>query len=128
MGSSDCQGILSSCRLELKGKYLLGEFLDFKGKQDDIRALRNIKRSKVNRLIIQKASMFGLAKNKYLSEHIVDISGICIQFQFTTALINTNVVRAKHFMPRFYNQQNLPGYQWDSVRGLMLPGLVDFYD
>ncbi|KAK1391251.1 hypothetical protein POM88_010307 [Heracleum sosnowskyi] len=61
MGSSDCQGILSSCRLELKGKYLLGEFLDFKGKQDDIQALRNIKRSKVNRLIIQKTSMFGLA-------------------------------------------------------------------
>lgn len=51
-------------RLELKGKYLLGEFLDFKGKQDDIQALRNIKRSKVNRLIIQKTSMFGLAHSK----------------------------------------------------------------
>ncbi|KAL1813620.1 hypothetical protein DCAR_0625982 [Daucus carota subsp. sativus] len=48
-------------RLELKGKYFLGEFLDFKGKQEDIQALRNIKRSKVNRLIVQKTSMFGLA-------------------------------------------------------------------
>uniref|UniRef100_A0A164WT77 Uncharacterized protein n=1 Tax=Daucus carota subsp. sativus TaxID=79200 RepID=A0A164WT77_DAUCS len=47
-------------RLELKGKYFLGEFLDFKGKQEDIQALRNIKRSKVNRLIVQKTSMFGL--------------------------------------------------------------------
>ncbi|XP_059625088.1 uncharacterized protein LOC132268278 [Cornus florida] len=49
-------------RLELKGnKNLLGEFLEFKGKQDDIQALKNIRRSKVSRLIIQKSSMFGLA-------------------------------------------------------------------
>jgi hypothetical protein len=49
------------CRLELKGKkYVLGEFLEFKGKQEDINALKNIKRSKVSRLIIQKTSMFGL--------------------------------------------------------------------
>ena len=51
----------SVCRLELKGnKYVLGEFLDFKGKQEDINALKNIRRSKVSRLIIQKTSMFGL--------------------------------------------------------------------
>ncbi|XVF30527.1 hypothetical protein REPUB_Repub16aG0065700 [Reevesia pubescens] len=49
-------------RLELKGsKYVLGEFLEFKGKQEDTLALRNIKRSKVSRLITQKTSMFGLA-------------------------------------------------------------------
>ncbi|CAK7333655.1 unnamed protein product [Dovyalis caffra] len=48
-------------RLELKGnKFVLGEFLEFKGKQEDTMALRNIKRSKVSRLIIQKTSMFGL--------------------------------------------------------------------
>ncbi|KAK4572195.1 hypothetical protein RGQ29_030570 [Quercus rubra] len=52
-------------RLELKGnKYVLGEFLDFKGKQEDINALKNIRRSKVSRLIIQKTSMFGLAHSK----------------------------------------------------------------
>eukprot|EP00258_Populus_trichocarpa_P022727 XP_024438746.1 uncharacterized protein LOC112323752 [Populus trichocarpa] len=52
-------------RLELKGnKYVLGEFLEFKGQQEDIMALRNIKRSKVSRLIIQKTSMFGLANSK----------------------------------------------------------------
>ncbi|EOY10146.1 Plasma membrane isoform 4 [Theobroma cacao] len=52
-------------RLELKGnKYVLGEFLEFKGKQEDTLALRNIKRSKVSRLIIQKTSMFGLAHSK----------------------------------------------------------------
>lgn len=46
--------------MELKGnKYVLGEFLDFKGKQDDINALKNIRRSKVSRMIIQKMSMFG---------------------------------------------------------------------
>ncbi|XP_021282203.1 uncharacterized protein LOC110415053 isoform X1 [Herrania umbratica] len=52
-------------RLELKGnKYVLGEFLEFKGKQEDTLALRNIKRSKVSRLIIQKTSMLGLAHSK----------------------------------------------------------------
>ncbi|XP_073034854.1 uncharacterized protein [Primulina eburnea] len=49
-------------RLEFKGnKYVLGEFLEFKGKRDDIHALREIKRSKVSRLTIQKISMFGFA-------------------------------------------------------------------
>lgn len=48
-------------RLELRGnKYILGEFLEFKGKQEDLQALRNVKRSKVGRLIIQKTSMLGL--------------------------------------------------------------------
>lgn len=52
-------------RLELKSnKHLLGEFLEFKGKQDDIMLLRDIKRSKVSRMMIQKTSMFGLAPSK----------------------------------------------------------------
>ncbi|KAG2701203.1 hypothetical protein I3760_06G033900 [Carya illinoinensis] len=52
-------------RLELKGnKYVLGEFLEFKGKQEDIQDLKNIKRSKVSHLIIQKTSMFGFAPSK----------------------------------------------------------------
>ncbi|XP_062147395.1 uncharacterized protein LOC133855280 [Alnus glutinosa] len=49
-------------RLELKGnKYVLGEFLEFKGKHEDINALKHIRRSKVSRMIIQKTSMFGFA-------------------------------------------------------------------
>ncbi|KAF5735314.1 Plasma membrane isoform 1 [Tripterygium wilfordii] len=52
-------------RLELKGnKYVLGDFLEFKGKQEDTLALRNIKRSKVSRVVVQKTSMFGLAHSK----------------------------------------------------------------
>lgn len=52
-------------RLELKGnKYVLGEFLEFKGKHEDIQALKSIRRSKVGRLIIQQTSMFGLAPSK----------------------------------------------------------------
>lgn len=48
-------------RVQLKGnKYVLGEFLEFKGKQEDVEALRHIRRSKVGRIIIQKTSMFGL--------------------------------------------------------------------
>ncbi|KAI3471312.1 hypothetical protein Pfo_027975 [Paulownia fortunei] len=51
-----------SDRLELKGnKYVLGEFLEFKGKNDDLEALRKIRRSKVSHLSIQKISMFGFA-------------------------------------------------------------------
>ncbi|MFS7961575.1 hypothetical protein Hanom_Chr08g00716701 [Helianthus anomalus] len=52
-------------RLELNNnKHLLGEFVEFKGKNDDITSLRNIKRSKVSRVMIQKTSMFGLAHSK----------------------------------------------------------------
>ncbi|WCJ27773.1 hypothetical protein M5689_009498 [Euphorbia peplus] len=52
-------------RLELKGsKYVLGEFLEFKGKQEDVAALRNIKRSKIGRLEIQKTSMLGFAPSR----------------------------------------------------------------
>ncbi|KAL0403349.1 UNVERIFIED_CONTAM: hypothetical protein Sradi_1975700 [Sesamum radiatum] len=51
-----------SDRLELKGnRYVLGEFLEFKGKQEDLQALRTIKRSKVSRLSVQKISMLGFA-------------------------------------------------------------------
>lgn len=52
-------------RLELGGsKYVLGEFLEFKGKHDDIEVLQYIKRSKVGRVVVQKTSMFGLAPTK----------------------------------------------------------------
>nr|GMC96509.1 Plasma membrane isoform 1 [Ipomoea batatas] len=52
-------------RLELKNnKYVLGEFLEFKGKKDDILALRNIKRSKVSQLAIQKTSICCFAHSK----------------------------------------------------------------
>lgn len=54
-------------RLELKGnKFVLGEFLEFEGDNEDIRALGSIKRSKVSRVTIQKTSMFGVGKkNNY---------------------------------------------------------------
>ncbi|KMT16676.1 hypothetical protein BVRB_3g049620 [Beta vulgaris subsp. vulgaris] len=63
------QSVLSTSpmwdRLELKGsKYVLGEFLEFKGKHDDLQELQYIKRSKVGRMIVQKTSMFGLAPTK----------------------------------------------------------------
>ncbi|XP_061998668.1 uncharacterized protein LOC133715968 [Rosa rugosa] len=52
-------------RLELKGnKYVLGEFLEFKGKQEDVQALRHIKRSKISRLVVQKTSMLGFAPSR----------------------------------------------------------------
>ncbi|KAI3933220.1 hypothetical protein MKW92_007278 [Papaver armeniacum] len=52
-------------RLELDdNKHLLGEFLEFKGKIEDVLALRQIKRSKVSRLVIQKSSMFGFGRSK----------------------------------------------------------------
>lgn len=52
-------------RLEIKSsKCLLGEFLEFKGKKEDVQALRNIKRSKVNKVTVQKASMLGFAPSR----------------------------------------------------------------
>ncbi|CAL1361809.1 unnamed protein product [Linum trigynum] len=52
-------------RLELKGsKYVLGEFLEFKGKTEDTMALKHVKRSKVSQLVVQKTSMFGLAPSR----------------------------------------------------------------
>ncbi|KAJ4958568.1 hypothetical protein NE237_025679 [Protea cynaroides] len=51
-------------RLERKdNKNLLGEFLQFKGKQEDMQLLKHIKRSKVSRLIIQKSAVFGLGRS-----------------------------------------------------------------
>nr|XP_016500695.1 PREDICTED: uncharacterized protein LOC107819125 [Nicotiana tabacum] len=55
----------TSDRLELKGnKCLHGEFLEFKGKREDVQEMRSIRRSKVSGLEIQKTSMFGLAHSK----------------------------------------------------------------
>ncbi|XP_009606558.1 uncharacterized protein [Nicotiana tomentosiformis] len=52
-------------RLELKGnKFVLGEFLEFKGDNEDIQALGNIRRSKVSKVTIQKTSMLGVASSK----------------------------------------------------------------
>lgn len=53
-----------SDRLELRGdKFILGEFIEFKGKQEDLYQLRKIKRSKVSRLSVRKISLFGLANS-----------------------------------------------------------------
>ncbi|TVU31533.1 hypothetical protein EJB05_23220 [Eragrostis curvula] len=47
-------------RLELKGdKNVLGEFIEFKGRHEDVQLLKNLKRSKVSRFIIQKSTLFG---------------------------------------------------------------------
>ncbi|KAG6400712.1 hypothetical protein SASPL_137554 [Salvia splendens] len=52
-------------RLEVKGnKCILGEFLEFKGKQEDLRALRKIKRSKVSHMTFQKTSMFSFVHSE----------------------------------------------------------------
>ncbi|KAG9454501.1 hypothetical protein H6P81_007405 [Aristolochia fimbriata] len=48
-------------RLELKSdRTLLGEFSDFKGGREDMQALRNVRRSKVGHLTVQKSSIFGV--------------------------------------------------------------------
>ncbi|CAH2065550.1 unnamed protein product [Thlaspi arvense] len=52
-------------RVELKSsKIVLGEFLEFKGKQEDTLALRHIKRSKIDRISIQQTSMLGFAPSR----------------------------------------------------------------
>ncbi|KAG6605718.1 hypothetical protein SDJN03_03035, partial [Cucurbita argyrosperma subsp. sororia] len=52
-------------RLELKGNNLvLGEFLEFKGKKEDMQALREIKRSKVSCIVIQKMRTMGFGPSR----------------------------------------------------------------
>ncbi|KAJ4951803.1 hypothetical protein NE237_028635 [Protea cynaroides] len=52
-------------RLELKdNKSFLGEFLEFKGRREDMQVLGIIRRSKVSRLIIQKSTVFCLGCSK----------------------------------------------------------------
>ncbi|CAL9089341.1 unnamed protein product [Musa textilis] len=52
-------------RLELRGdRNILGEFVEFKGNKNDMHALRNVKRSKVGRFIVQKPSMLGLGRSR----------------------------------------------------------------
>lgn len=47
-------------RLELKGdKHFFGEFVEFKGKHEDVQPLKHIKRSKVSQITVQNASAFG---------------------------------------------------------------------
>ncbi|KAM0935459.1 hypothetical protein DsansV1_C29g0212031 [Dioscorea sansibarensis] len=52
-------------RLELKGdRFILGEFMEFKGTQGDMQALINVKRSKVSKFIIQSSTMLGLGRSR----------------------------------------------------------------
>ncbi|XP_008786337.2 uncharacterized protein LOC103704710 [Phoenix dactylifera] len=52
-------------RLELRGdRNILGEFVEFKGNQDDMQALSNLKRSKVSQFIIQKPTMLGFGRSR----------------------------------------------------------------
>ncbi|KAL4199764.1 hypothetical protein AMTRI_Chr03g52900 [Amborella trichopoda] len=52
-------------RLELNGsRQLLGKFEGFKGKQEDMQTLQIVKRSKVNRVLVMKSTMFGFLGRK----------------------------------------------------------------
>ncbi|CAA7411026.1 unnamed protein product [Spirodela intermedia] len=52
-------------RLELMGdKVILGEFLEFKGKQEDLQSLQNLKRSKVSQFVVQKSLFTSLGRSK----------------------------------------------------------------
>ncbi|XP_042981490.1 uncharacterized protein LOC122311137 isoform X3 [Carya illinoinensis] len=96
-GYFSCKVVLPNqeLRLELKGnKYALGEFLEFKGKWEDIQSLKNIKRSKVSRLVIQKTSMFGF--------------GFCGQISAPSTL---QVL----YSPRDYRSEGASASEWKEV-------------
>ncbi|XP_022157167.1 uncharacterized protein LOC111023945 [Momordica charantia] len=53
-------------RLELKGNnFILGEFMEFKGKKEDMQALRDIKRSKVSCIVIQRMRMIRFVPSRF---------------------------------------------------------------
>lgn len=106
-------------RIELKNnKFLLGEFLEFSGKQDDIQALRNVKRSKVSHLIIQKTSMFGLAHSKlqvlYSPRDYRSEGTSASEWKEVTVRSNTEVL----FQPR--NSKKVRKYKLSSLVSMSL--------
>ncbi|XVF56589.1 hypothetical protein PTKIN_Ptkin06aG0133200 [Pterospermum kingtungense] len=106
-------------RLELKAnKYVLGEFLEFKGKQEDTLALRNIKRSKVSRLVVQKTSMFGLAPSRlevlYCPRDYRSEGASASEWKEVNARSSTEVI----FQPR--NSTKVRKYKLSSVTSLSL--------
>ncbi|CAA6673786.1 unnamed protein product [Spirodela intermedia] len=55
-------------RLELMGdKVILGEFLEFKGKQEDLQSLQNLKRSKVSQFVVQKSLRTSASERKEIT-------------------------------------------------------------
>ncbi|KAK9095509.1 hypothetical protein Scep_026978 [Stephania cephalantha] len=106
-------------RLELKeNKYLLGEFLQFKGKDDDISALRNIKRSKVSRLEMQRSTMFGLGHSKlqvlYFARDYRNEGTSASDFKEVTVRSSTEVL----FQP--YNSSKVRKFKLSSIISLSL--------
>ena len=71
-----------AARLELRGsKYVLGEFMEFKGKQEDLQTLQYIKRSKVSQMIVQKTSMFGLGDfSAFIALSFIQCSSSHVEF------------------------------------------------
>lgn len=106
-------------RLELKSnKCLLGDFVEFKGDKDDVFELRNIKRSKVSRMTIQKTSMFGLAHSKlqvlYSPRDYQEEGGSEFQWNEVCVRSSTEVV----FQPRGSNK--VSKYKLSSVISMSL--------
>ncbi|GFQ08701.1 hypothetical protein PHJA_003014100 [Phtheirospermum japonicum] len=109
-----------SDRLELKGnRYVLGEFLEFKGKQEDIQTLKKIRRSKVSHVSIQKISMFGFAHSTVQvlyapRDYRVEGSSRSPQYEEVTVRSSTEVV----FQPQ--NSTKPRKYKLSSVISLSL--------
>ncbi|GER48762.1 hypothetical protein STAS_25951 [Striga asiatica] len=107
-------------RLELKGnRYVLGDFIEFKGKQDDLEALRKIRRSKVSHLSIQKISMFGFAHSTvqvlyYPRDYRVEGSSHSSEYEEVTVKSSTEVV----FQPQ--NSTKHRKYKLSSVISMSL--------
>ena len=79
--------------MELKGnKYVLGDFQEFKGKQEDVEALRQIRRSKVGRVVIQKTSMFGLGNLLGINYDCTFSSCICVLNSSYDILYPQNII------------------------------------
>lgn len=107
-------------RLELKGnKCILGEFLEFKGKQDDLQALRKVKRSKVSRLTVQKTSVFAFANSEVQvlfasRDYRVEGPSWSSQWQEVAVRSSTEVV----FQPQ--NSTRLYKYKLSSIASISL--------
>ncbi|CAN0881789.1 hypothetical protein LINGRAHAP2_LOCUS14434 [Linum grandiflorum] len=106
-------------RLELKGnKYVLGEFLEFKGKTEDTMALKHIERSEVSQLVVQKTSMLGLASSRlqvlYTARDVRSEGATSSEWKEETVRSSTEVV----FQPQ--DSPKVRKYKFSSVISMSL--------
>jgi hypothetical protein len=108
-------------RVEVRGnKYYLGEFVEFKGKHEDTDALKNIRRSKVSRMVVQQTSMLGFAPTRlqvlYCPRDIRNEGGTSLDSDWTEVTVRSSTELV--FQP--HNSNKVRKFKLSSLLSLSL--------